>query len=464
MYPIRKGVALRIIEGSDLEEDEMAMITKDFKKYLMRGKDSSRSGGYSEPRVTEKQTNEGCYKCGKTDHHIKNCPQWEIEWKKERAERRNGKKEHVHPKKNKGSTKAMIAAWGGRSDEDSDDEDGDEQALMAIGESDEEFEVQVKGSIHIWYMDSGFSKRMIGSKSQFLSLEDLKGGNVSFGNRKKESVHVDFDETNILSERREHNDEAIRLVRNLNETTAQTEAALKEGICDGTGSSTQSNMTGGTIQRGNDPQTSMEHVHEFVPHQQNTEGTSRGNQLVVKPYKYQSSHPIENIITDLTPEIKTRYSLKNICAFDTFLSLIEPKMLLRLCRMQDAGWVNAINKLDKDGAVTRNKARLVVQGYSQEEGICYDGTFTPVARLEAIRLLIAFPAYMEFTLHQMDIKSAFLNGYLKEEVFVRQPPGFENKESPDHVYKLDKALYGLKQAPRACYERLSKFLLEYDYK
>ncbi|XP_070025608.1 uncharacterized mitochondrial protein AtMg00820-like [Nicotiana sylvestris] len=86
------------------------------------------------------------------------------------------------------------------------------------------------------------------------------------------------------------------------------------------------------------------------------------------------------------------------------------------------------NKLNEDGTVTRNKARLVVQGYSQEEGIDYDETFALVVRLEAIRLLIAFAAHMEFTLHQIDVKSAFLNGYLKEEVFVKQPPGFESKE------------------------------------
>ncbi|XP_070037195.1 uncharacterized protein [Nicotiana tomentosiformis] len=77
-----RSLALRITEGANLEEDEMAMITKDFKKYLMRGKGSSRGGNYNKARVPEKTTNEGCYKCGKTDHHIKNCPQWEIEWKK----------------------------------------------------------------------------------------------------------------------------------------------------------------------------------------------------------------------------------------------------------------------------------------------------------------------------------------------------------------------------------------------
>jgi len=122
------------------------------------------------------------------------------------------------------------------------------------------------------------------------------------------------------------------------------------------------------------------------------------------------------------------------------------------------------NKLDEQGIVTRNKARLVVQGYNQEEGIDYEETFALVARIEAIRILIAFATHMEFKLHQMDVKSAFLNGYLKEEVYVMQPPGFENNEFPNFVFKLDKALYGLKQAPRVWYERLSKFLLENGFR
>ncbi|XP_070007988.1 uncharacterized protein [Nicotiana sylvestris] len=138
-----KSLALRIAEGADLEEDEMAMIIRDFKKYLMKGKGSSRGTTFDKPKVPEKQTNEGCYKCGKTDHMIKNFPQWEIEWKKERAERRNRKKEQVQPKRNKGSTKAIVATWGETSDEDSEDEAGDEQALMTIKESDDEQEVSV---------------------------------------------------------------------------------------------------------------------------------------------------------------------------------------------------------------------------------------------------------------------------------------------------------------------------------
>ena len=103
------------------------------------------------------------------------------------------------------------------------------------------------------------------------------------------------------------------------------------------------------------------------------------------------------------------------------------------------------NKLDDQGLITRNKARLVVKGYNQQEGIDYDETFAPVARMEAIRILITFAAHKDMKLFQMDVKTAFLNGYLKEEVYVEQPPGFEDNVLPNHVYKLDKALYGLKQ-------------------
>ena len=116
------------------------------------------------------------------------------------------------------------------------------------------------------------------------------------------------------------------------------------------------------------------------------------------------------------------------------------------------------NKKDESGVITRNKARLVAQGFNQEEGIDYDETYAPVARLEAIRMLLAYACYKDFKLFQMDVKSAFLNGFINEEVYVEQPPGFENHISPNHVFKLTKALYGLKQTPRAWYEIFSGFL------
>jgi hypothetical protein len=111
----------------------------------------------------------------------------------------------------------------------------------------------------------------------------------------------------------------------------------------------------------------------------------------------------------------------------------------------------------------RNKARLVAQGYSQVEGLDFVKNFALVARLDAIMILLAFTASNGFKLHQMDVKNAFLNGVIHEEVYVRQPSGLESPKYPDRVYKLSKILYGLKQAPRAWYARLKTFSLEHVY-
>jgi hypothetical protein len=116
------------------------------------------------------------------------------------------------------------------------------------------------------------------------------------------------------------------------------------------------------------------------------------------------------------------------------------------------------NKEGENGEVVRNKSRLVLEGYSQTEGIDYEGTFSLVARLEAIRILLAFFVAKRFKLYQMDVKSAFLNGFLEDEVYVKQPLGFESVQFPHRVYRMRKALYGLKQAPRAWYGHSRGFL------
>ncbi|GKC61769.1 putative ribonuclease H-like domain-containing protein, partial [Tanacetum coccineum] len=145
-------------------------------------------------------------------------------------------------------------------------------------------------------------------------------------------------------------------------------------------------------------------------------------------------------------EGKTHEDL-HTCLFAYFLSREEPKKVYR-------------NKKDERGIVIRNKARLVAQGYTQEEGIDYDEVFAPVARIEAIRLLLAYASFKDFVVYQMDVKSAFMYGKIKEEVYVCQPPGFEDPEFPDKAYKVEKALYGLHQALRAWYETLSTYLLD----
>ena len=122
------------------------------------------------------------------------------------------------------------------------------------------------------------------------------------------------------------------------------------------------------------------------------------------------------------------------------------------------------NKLDEHGTVIRNKSRLIAQGYTQVEGIDFDETFAPVARLESIRILLAITCHLNFKLYQMDVKSAFLNGMLQEEVYVKQLRDFVDPHRPDDVYKLKRALYSLKQAPKAWYDRLTAYLIKHGFK
>ncbi|GJY03085.1 retrovirus-related pol polyprotein from transposon TNT 1-94 [Tanacetum coccineum] len=125
-------------------------------------------------------------------------------------------------------------------------------------------------------------------------------------------------------------------------------------------------------------------------------------------------------------------------------------------------WIYKV-KLDELGGILKNKARLVARGYRQEEGIDFEESFAPVARLDAIRIFLAYAAHMNMIVYQMDVKTTFLNEILRVEVYVSQPDGFVDKDNLNHVYKLKKALYGLKQAPRACYDLLSKFLLSREF-
>jgi hypothetical protein len=202
----------------------------------------------------------------------------------------------------------------------------------------------------------------------------------------------------------------------------------------------------------------------------------------------QRDHPVNSILGDIHKGVTTRSRVAHFCEHYSFVSSIEDAL-------RDSDWVLAMqeelnnftrnevwhlvprsnqnvvgskwvfrNKQDEHGVVTRNKARLVAKGYSQVEGLDFGETYAPVARLESIRILLAYATYHGFKLYQMDVKSAFLNGPIKEEVYVEQPPGFEDSEYPNHVYKLSKVLYGLKQAPRAWYECLRDFLITNDFK
>ncbi|GJX68163.1 retrovirus-related pol polyprotein from transposon TNT 1-94, partial [Tanacetum coccineum] len=179
--------------------------------------------------------------------------------------------------------------------------------------------------------------------------------------------------------------------------------------------------------------------------------------------KESRNHPLENnvneALTDDSWIVAMQEELNQFIANDVWELVPQPRNMTII----GTKWVFR-NKLDENGIVSRNKARLVAQGYNQQEGIDYDETYAPVARLESIRILLAYACALDFKLFQMDVKSAFLNGFINEEVYVAQPPGFIDFEKPDHVYKLKKALYGLKQAPKAWYDRLKAFLIKHEYK
>ncbi|GJR55469.1 putative ribonuclease H-like domain-containing protein [Tanacetum coccineum] len=180
-------------------------------------------------------------------------------------------------------------------------------------------------------------------------------------------------------------------------------------------------------------------------------------------------HPIDHVIGDVQSSVQTRRMTTSYSELGFLSAIYEGKTHqdLHTClfaylpkghRAIGTKWVYR-NKKDERGIVVRNKARLVAQGHTQEEGIDYDEVFAPVARIEAIRIFLAYASYMGFTVYQMDVKSAFLYGQIEEEVYVCQPPGFEDPDHPDKVYKVVKALYGLHQAPRAWYDTLATYLL-----
>ncbi|GJZ57497.1 putative ribonuclease H-like domain-containing protein [Tanacetum coccineum] len=184
--------------------------------------------------------------------------------------------------------------------------------------------------------------------------------------------------------------------------------------------------------------------------------------------------PLDQVIGDLQSTTQTRRMLNNLEEHG-FIEAMQKELLQfklqevwTLVDLPDGKrtigtkW-GSRNKNNERGIVIRNKERLVAQGYTQEEGIDYNEVFAPVARVEAIRLFLAYASFRYFMVYQMDVNSAFLYGKIEEEVYVCQPPGFEDPDFPDRVYKVEKALYGIHQAPKAWYETLSTYLLDTDF-
>ncbi|GKB95305.1 retrovirus-related pol polyprotein from transposon TNT 1-94 [Tanacetum coccineum] len=257
------------------------------------------------------------------------------------------------------------------------------------------------------------------------------------------------------------------------------------------------NLTGPSVSISYDPDApSGSHSPSSLDHQSSSahHGVAAEHSFEVNPFAATNHEPFMNVFAS-DPNSEASSSGKQLvtdalwCLNNSVLSKVEPKNFKSAVTedcwfqaMQDEihefdhldvwelvppldcamiialKWIYKV-KLDEYGDVLKNKVRLVAKGYHQEEGLDFEESFAPVARLEAIRIFLANAASKNMTVYQIDVKTAFLNGKLKEEVYVSQPEGFIDPYRPHHVYHLKKALYGLKEAPRPWYDTLLKFLL-----
>ncbi|GJR75021.1 retrovirus-related pol polyprotein from transposon TNT 1-94 [Tanacetum coccineum] len=204
----------------------------------------------------------------------------------------------------------------------------------------------------------------------------------------------------------------------------------------------------------------------------NEDSTSHGSSSNVRQIhtplehigRWTKDHPIANVIGDPSRSVSTKKQLHIDaiwCYFDAFLTSVEPKNYKQA--MTEPSWIDAMQEEIHEFERLEVWELVPCPDNVQEEGIDFEESFASVSRIEAIRIFVANAAHKNMTIYQMDVKTAFLNGELKEEVYVSQPEGFVDQDNPSHVYKLKKALYGLKQAPRAWYDMLSSFLISQQF-
>nr|GEX40634.1 hypothetical protein [Tanacetum cinerariifolium] len=231
--------------------------------------------------------------------------------------------------------------------------------------------------------------------------------------------------------------------------------ALELAASTGSPSSTTVDQDAPSLKATSDQSSSTDVIHTIVhPDHQISDHNS----------KWTKDHPLENIIGELSRPVSTRLQLHEqvfFCYYDAFLTYVDLKTYKDA--LTQSCWIESMQEELNEFERLKNKARLVAHGYRQAEGIDFEEYFTPVARLEAIRIFLAFSAHKNMVVYQMNVKTVFLNGNLREEVYVSQSDGFVDLDGPNHMYKLKKALYGLKQAPRAWYDMLYSFLISQDF-
>ncbi|GKC50545.1 retrovirus-related pol polyprotein from transposon TNT 1-94 [Tanacetum coccineum] len=319
------------------------------------------------------------------------------------------------PPKDKNQRAFVGGSWSDSGEED-DEKVKDETCLIAHASSEICFGVDLEPDE--WIKDNGCSKHMMGNRKLFSTYKAYNGGNVIFGSNLR---------GNIIGKGYSQNSKAYII---LNKHTRKVKESLNVTFDETPPPSKTSPLVDDDL----DEEEAIKAIKKKNLENDIVDETLKIDEIV--NIKESRNHPLENVIGNLNQRT-LRSQAQNQSNFFCFISTIEPKNV--------------------------NEA-LGDESYNQQEGIDYDETYAPVARLESIRILLAYACALDFKLFQMDVKSAFLNGFINEEVYVAQPPGFIDFEKPDHVYKLKKALYGLKQAPKAWYDRLKAFLIKHEYK
>ncbi|KAH9763082.1 Integrase catalytic domain-containing protein [Citrus sinensis] len=502
----KKNIALKASkresdEESEMDDEELAMLARRFRIFYKKNNEQRKFRGYNNKK--EKKEPITCYECKKPGHIRPECPLL-----------------------NKLKKKAMVATWDDSDEETSDDDEQQEMthlALMAFGEeSCDELNEGLKNKKNKWYLDNGCSRhaeavntacyvlnrvlirpnlnktpyelwkdrkpnigyfKVFGCKCFVLNTKDNHG---KFDPKSDVAIFLGY--SNSSKAYRVYNKRTLVVEESMHVTFDESYPSSTEKVIVDDNAEEEQQEEASNDNQKDAPHGIQEEHHEETNVEQN-EGTF---QTLPKEWRYVSSHRKDVILGDPSRGVATRSSLRNTCEHVAFISQIEPKSFADA--ENDESWIMAMqeelnqlertnvwesvpnpehqsiigikwvfrNKMNESGVVVRNKARLVAQGYNQEEGIDFDETFAPVARLESIMMLLAYACHKDFILYQMDVKSAFLNGSIMEEVYVKQPPGFENEKFSVHVYKLSKTLYGLKQAPRAWYDKLKNFLLDND--
>ncbi|GJZ60034.1 putative reverse transcriptase, RNA-dependent DNA polymerase [Tanacetum coccineum] len=329
-------------------------------------------------------------------------------------------------------------------------------------------------------VDSGCSSHMTGNKAYLSDYEDFNGGFVALGSDPK-GGKIPIDAFTLPNA-------DLPIDPNMPDLEDASDTLPNDGIFNGAydddedvGAMADFNNMDNTIAASPIPTL---RIHKDHPK----------GQILGDPTSTVQTRGKIALVSYIHKQIRTNHKDDQNGLFACFLSQEEPNTISQA--LQDESWVEAMqeellqfklqkvwvlvdlpygkkvigtkwvfrNKRDERSIVVKNKARLVAQGFRQEEGIDYDEVFAPVARIEAIRLFLAFASYMGFTVYQMDVKSAFLYGTIEKRCMFHQPPGFVDPAHPNKVYKVIKALYGLHQAPRAWYEILSSFLMENGFR